>query len=801
MIVMNGATNNFPAQKKKERQKNEAWAKECVKAGCDNGLFSSAFLTDYNEVRTNMDLYNSILDTDDMMARCDPFGLTGADFPYAPEHYPIPNTKINLLVGEEIKRKFDWKAKVINPDAVNQKLADIKETIQAKLSEMIAENLPPDQMEKKMKELDKYIKYDYKDLREIKATRLLKHVMAKENVAHKWNMGFLDGLVGGKEIYSLDIVGGDPRLRKCNPANVRVIRKGQSPDITDADIIVEWGYYSPGIIIDDYHEYLKDSDVKYIDTYATSIGSGNGGESITDGQEPNLMAGTFSMIQGPDGKMISSDSSTGSRKFLPFYDVNGGILVTRVVWRSFRMIMKLKYYEENTGAQLFKFVDEFYEPETDKGEEIVNKIWTSDWWEGHRIGENLYVKMRPFPVKSYGMSNPTGTLCPYIGGDYTVDGEPTTSLMGRLKPYAYYYDFMMYKLWETLSKYKGVVGYLDLAMIPEGWEIEDALYYADKMGWLPIDSFKEANKGKATGSIGNMNTNRSPMNFDVGNYVQQNILILNFLKEEMSDVSGVSKQREGSISSNELVGNTERAVQQSSHVTEMYFHFHEKIKLQCLKALLEVAKYTYRGNTLAVQFINDDHSSAIETIDMNDFREIDFGIDVANSPDYSRIYSSLQQLAQAGMQNDKINFSQIMDIFMDPSISSVRRKIERAEDEKYEREAQSAKSQNDAMKEMKQMELEAEISREERKANMDQMLEQVKTDGKLSLEKMKGLILSSLKDAASVDVMNKLESDMEKMTKELEFQANENEKERNFQSRENSEDRTVQLKTKKSITK
>lgn len=790
-----GSADNFPSQKKTDKQKDQKWAEQCVRTACDNGLFTDDFAREYREIRTNMDLYNGILDVDDMMRRCDPFGLSGKDFPHAPEHYPIPNSKLNLLVGEETKRRFDWHVKVISPDAVSEKQKNLKDEIFKTLMANAEKAVDEQEAAKIIKDIQRFIKYEYKDVRERRAEHLLRHMVAKEGLHTKWSLGFLDGLIGGREVYSHDIVGGEPKCRKVNPANLRILRRGDSADITDADIIIEWGYKSPGTIIDEYHDYLKEDEVKRIDGMLTRSGRTDG-ETITNGKEPEFMASdTFTMVEDSKGNLVSSATAS----FLPFMDLTGGILTQRVVWRSYRRVFKLKYYDEKSGAPMYTFVDEYAKPDTSKGEEIVAKYWVTDWWEGHRIGEDIYTKMRPWPVRAYGMMNPTGSLCPYTGGDYTMDGEPTTSLMARMKPFSYYYDFMMYKQWETISKYKGTIGYLDLAMIPEGWEIEDALYYADKMGWLPVDSFKESKKGSAMGTLsGNMNSNRSPMNFEIGDYLRQNAMMLNFLKEEMSEVSGVTRQREGSITSSELVGNTERAVQQSSHVTELYFMFHEKIKLQTLKTMLEVAKYAYRGRKLTVQYISDDMTNVMEEIDGDDFREIDFGIDVGFSPDYSTIYSRLQSLAQAGIQNDKVNFSQVMDIMMDPSVSSVRRKIEQAEQEFYDRQQQSAESQQKHEQQLAQIAEEAANNREQMKADIQAMLEKVKVDGKISGELIKGEIEKQLKGMIPAEKIIEINAQKEMKNKELDHVTRENEKDRRHEKEENSKDRKVKNTSKSS---
>ena len=44
--------------------------------------------------------------------------------------------------------------------------------------------------------------------------------------------------------------------------------------------------------------------------------------------------------------------------------------------------------------------------------------------------------------------------------------------------------------------------------------------------------------------------------------------ILEYIKAEMGEVAGISKQREGQISNRETVGGVERATLQSSYITE-----------------------------------------------------------------------------------------------------------------------------------------------------------------------------------------------------------------------------------------
>jgi len=96
------------------------------------------------------------------------------------------------------------------------------------------------------------------------------------------------------------------------------------------------------------------------------------------------------------------------------------------------------------------------------------------------------------------------------------------------------------------------------------------MYYAKANHIAVVDSFKEGNKGVATGKLAGMLNNQSSgvIDADQGNAIQNDINLLQFIKMEMGEVMGITPQREGQVSNRETVGGVERAVLQSSHITE-----------------------------------------------------------------------------------------------------------------------------------------------------------------------------------------------------------------------------------------
>ena len=138
-----------------------------------------------------------------------------------------------------------------------------------------------------------------------------------------------------------------------------------------------------------------------------------------------------------------------------------------------------------------------------------------------------------------------------------------------MKPYNYLYDAVHDRLNKLMAKNWGKIIQLDLSKVPTGWDIEKWMYYARTNNIAVVDSFKEGNIGAATGKLsGMMQQSSGVLDLEQGNYIQQHINLLEFVKMEMGEAAGISKQREGQVSSSETVGGVERSNLQSSHITE-----------------------------------------------------------------------------------------------------------------------------------------------------------------------------------------------------------------------------------------
>ena len=107
-----------------------------------------------------------------------------------------------------------------------------------------------------------------------------------------------------------------------------------------------------------------------------------------------------------------------SNELLPF-DTNGNIRVLRMYWKSRRRIKKVKSYDPETGEEQFNFYPDSYVIDEHLGEEEFI-YYINEAWEGTKIGEEVYVNMRPRIVQYNRLSNPSRCHFGIVGSIYNL---------------------------------------------------------------------------------------------------------------------------------------------------------------------------------------------------------------------------------------------------------------------------------------------------------------------------------------------------------------------------------------------
>ena len=709
---------NFPRQMLPLSKKTKQWRKECLLWANQKTFFN------YNLVRKsvihkkiNYDLLNGKLHMEDMKLVLNPDSIQAGYIPDRIQHYPIMNSKLNVLRGEESKRVFDFKVVVTNPTAISEIENNKKEELMQRLQELIQDtSSSEEEFNQKLEKLNDYYTYEWQDLKEIRANQLLNHYIKELNIPLIFNNGFMDAMTVGEEIYQCDIVGGEPVIERINPLKIRVFKSGYSNKIEDADIIILEDYWSPGRVIDTYYDVLTKKDIEYIETMPDHVGQG-ATDSMDNLDErygflnASMMGDEVTVNNGnyyfDPANLFSNDGVSNS--LMP-YDLAGNLRVIRLYWKSKRAILKVKSYDPETGEEVFNFYDENYVVDKDNGEE-AKRFWINEAWEGTMIGsaeDGIFVNMRPRVIQYNRLSNPSRCHFGIVGSIYNLNDSRPFSLVDMMKPYNYLYDAIHDRLNKAIANNWGSILEMDLSKIPKGWDVEKWVYYARTNHLAVIDSFKEGNIGASTGKLAGAlnNAGKGLMETNIGNYIQQQINLLEFIKMEMSEVAGITKQREGQISNRETVGGVERATLQSSHITEWLFTIHDDVKKRALECFLETAKIALRGRSMKFQYILSDTSTRVMEIDGDEFAEADYGLVVDNSNGTQELQSKLDTLAQAALQTQTLSFSTITKLYTSSSLAEKQRLIEKDEKAIQERQAQAQQEQLQAQQQQAQMALE-----------------------------------------------------------------------------------------------
>lgn len=719
-------TYSLPRQKLPFNKKSLKWRKQHLDwASSVSVVNSDVIRSSVAHKKINYDLLDGKLHMKDLEVILNPYSQKTSLIPDSIPHYPIMNSKLNVLRGEESKRAFDYRLVITNPNAVSQMAEQKRQQAYELLMELMQdEQLQQEsQVTRRIDEIGKFLKYEWKDQREVRANYLLNHYAKEQNFPVIFNDGFMDAMAVAEEIYNFDIVGGEPIMERVNPIRINAYGNGFSNRLEDAQIIIMEDFWPASKVLDRYGDQLKPKDVDYIERIATKQFSGDvdAMDNIDETKgfvQNHMLDETFGEEFYFDaGGLFGAPLSDAS---LP-YDFNGNVRVIQMRWKSFRAVKFVKSYNAQTGEEDFGFYPETYKcrPELGETEEVR---WINEAWEGTLLGKDVYVNMRPRLVQYNRLSNPSACSLGIVGTIYNLNENRPYSLEDMMKQYNYLYDFIHYKLDHIIARNWGKIVRLDLAKVPKGWQIEKWMYYAQVNGLAVEDSFKQGNAGAAMGKLAGAMNNASSgvIDAEYGDTIQMYMNLLEYIKGDMGDVAGISRQREGQIANRETVGGVERSTLQSSYITEWLFLHHEDTKKRAVETFVETAKIALRGRSKKFPYILPDGSEVLMEIDGDEFYEGDYGIVSDNGANVQELKSSLNQLAQAAIQNKALDFSNIMKVYATTSLAEKQRMIEEGEQEMRRRAEQAQQQEFEAQQQQAQMENEAKMAEIQQKDILNQ---------------------------------------------------------------------------------
>lgn len=359
----------------------------------------------------------------------------------------------------------------------------------------------------------------------------------------------------------------------------------------------------------------------------------------------------------------------------------------------------------------------------------VEEAWIPEVLTGTRIGDDIFVQMQPKELQFRNIDNPYKVKLGYHGVAYSNMNAPNISLMDRMKPFQYLYLIAMHKLKELIAKDKGRLFHFDITMVDPKIGIEKTMYY---LNHLDLDIFNPLQNAETAGAAqrGKITTATDRSNMQ---HISHYIALLESLDQQISDVAGVTKQREGQSSPHEAVSNHQQNIVQSTHITEPLFHLNAVHWQEIMNSLVKAGAHLWKDTGVTRQYVLDDMSIEVLNIEAGLLGQSEVAVFITNTPKENEVFQKIQALAEPLIRSDKAKMKDIIKLFNADSVNEAAQAINKSEKEREEREDAMQKLQQ----EMQQQQLQSQAQEEEKKRQHEITIEELKIRGQLAVEQLK----------------------------------------------------------------
>lgn len=692
----------FPRQKLPLSKKGKKWQEDCVNYIIGEGNVTSGgnSTSYYGELQTYYNLYNSIFDEKDFKSITNPFKVEDG-FPATPHDFNIIRPKVDLLIGEETKRPLNFRVIRTSQEATSEMQEKEKQMILQYIEAAITAKMSPEEAQQFQEQLQsgeimppeqiaKYMDKDYKDIVENTAYHSLTYLREKLDLDNEFIKGWKDGLISGREIYYVGVLNAEPYAERVNPI---CFSYDKSPDL---DFIEDGSWCCRKMrmpITEVYDRYYDKLEEKDLDKLEEMIGS-TPGRNLGDRSPVDM---------GIQLRIYDNPIFEGSGKSL--------VNVWHCCWKSFKKIFYVTTTDD-AGQPQINIVDETYQP---VGNEVsIEPDWIIEVWEGYRAGSDLYFGIQPIEYQHVSIDNPNSQKLPYCGAIYSNTNSKPRSLVSILKPLQYMYIVLWYRLELAIARDKGKVVNMDITQIPKSMNISPAkwMHYLSSVGVNFINPYEEGWNipGREGGKPAQFNQ-ITALDLTMSNVIAEYIQLMDKIEELAGTISGITQQREGAVSTSEMVGNVERSVVQSSHITEPLFWVHNQCKRRVLNMLLNTAKCAWEETgKQKLQYIFDNGERAFLDITPKFYYE-DMDVFVSDTSKDLENIQKLQQLIQPAMQNGA-SLLEAAEILTNDNFNIIKQKLkdmqtrqEQIQQKQQEAEAQQQQQLQQMQNESKQQEL------------------------------------------------------------------------------------------------
>jgi len=704
-IGLTGIINNFytftrmygaakiPQQRLPLSKKTKKWREECVDAFINISKFG------LSERRSNLkalyDYYNGEVDEADYRYVIKPYGKTRENFPSKLRNYPIIKPIIDLLLGEKSKRPLNYTVTVKNADSVSlkeeAKKKQLLKTVEAMFLKEIA--TPKDPQTQQIQEqqpmlppqIMEQFERTYVDDRAIKGQAAINYIMYEQEIYDKFQKQFFHFLVSGETYSHKGVRRSEPFYDVINPIDVDFDKDPDVDFVEDGDWAIIRRYSHASTVIDQYGEFLTE-------------------EQCLELEDPKH--------QSVDTYLLYRSEATGSDDNI---SRNRLVEVVTVYWKSRKRIGFVAYPDPQTGmVEEFEVDESFRMPAEMK--EMGAKVeweWVNEVWEGTKIDGRFYVKISPIANQRTSLDNPSECKLPINGCKYSDINSNNISLVSLGIPFQINYNIFKYRMELSIARSKDIIAQFDINMIPKKWDMDKFMYYVEGTGIAWVDYNKEG--------IQLSPQHQSVLDMSIKT-IQQYIMLLETTMQEWEKISGVNRQRQGTIGAYEGKGSSQQAIVQSSHITEDLFRKFSRFEQRELQGLLDYSKEAWISGKKGMYVMPDTTAQYID-LDSLGHMESEYGIFVSDAGRDQENIRQAKELSQAMIQNG-MPASAVLELLDTENFSGIKDKLRKAEAaqaelEQAQQQAQQQMQQQQMQMQQQQMQAQAQDKDRDRQKDIE----------------------------------------------------------------------------------
>jgi len=680
---------HIPKQRVPLSQKDEKWKKDCVDAFINLSKFGISERRAY--LRSLYDYYNGVIDEEDYNYVLKPYGKTRKNFPTKLRNYPIIKPIIDLLLGEKSKRPLEYTVTVQNADAISQKEEQLQNLLLNNIrTQFLNELIKQGQVEGEPQEvpLPKQIQEEfnrsYVDSRAIRGQHALNYIMNQQEIYDKFQKQFFHFLIAGECYSHKGVRRNEPFYEVINPLDVDFDKDPDIDFVEDGDWAIIRKFSHASTIVDAYGEFLT-------------------AEQILELESPTHTSAEAYLLYRAEAS--GADDNIYRNRLIE---------IVTVYWKSRKRIGFLNYTDPNTGTQEVREVDETFKLTAEMKEQMGATLeweWVNEVWEGIRIDRRFYIKMNPVATQRTSLDNPSICKLPINGRKYSDINSQPISLVSLGIPYQLNYNIYKYRMELAIARSKDIVAQFDINMIPKNWDMDKFMYYVEGTGIAWVDYNKEG--------IQLSPQHQSVLDMSIKT-ISQYLTLLESIMVEWEKLSGVNRQRQGSVGMYEGKGTSQQAIVQSSHITEDIFRKFSNFEQRELQGLIDYSKVAWINGKKGM-FVMPDNTLAELDVEGLGHLESEYGIFVSDAGKDVEKLQAIRGFAQAAVQNG-LPMSAAISIFESDSFPQIKDKIRQAE--KAQEELQKAQQDAQAQQSQQQMQIQqAQIESQQLDKEKDRQLQ------------------------------------------------------------------------------